>query len=153
MSGQSNADPCFPKQAGELGKGDLMVFKDKRPGKINDYSVCKTGKHGHARISFIAYDIFDGSKFEDSHPTTHNIMCPRLFIENGLMTNYDDTHVQYMKEDGESGEIALPEYPEGYAESLMASFDQCVKEGTNLNITIQRSMGLEQIMSHRTDKN
>ena len=150
----ASGDPSYPKSGSELGKGDYICLGDKnRPCKIVELSISKTGKHGHAKSSITATDIFDGRKFEDSFPTTHNVTCPRIFTENHQMTSYDETHVQYMTESGDAGDIAIPDWPEGYGKSLIASFEQACKDGNNITITVQSSMGISQIMSHRVDKN
>lgn len=148
-----SGEPSFPKQAGEVGKNDLIVMGDKRPCKIVEYSVSKTGKHGHAKASYTAVDIFDGRKYEDSSPTTHTIQVPRVETENVIMMANDAEYIQYMKDDGTDGEIAIPQYPEGFGDQVIAAFEQAQKDGQNLTLTIQRSMGIEQVMAYRSDKN
>ena len=148
-----SGEPSFPKQAGELGKGDLIVMGDKRPCKIVEYSVSKTGKHGHAKASYTTVDIFDGRKYEDSSPTTHTVQCPRVETENVIMTYCDGEYIQYMNDDGTDGQIALPKYPEGFDQQILGAFEQAQKDNQNLTLTIQRSMGIEQVMAYRSDKN
>lgn len=43
----------------------MIVLGEKRPCKIVEYSISKTGKHGHAKASIVGIDIFDGRKYED----------------------------------------------------------------------------------------
>lgn len=56
----------------------MIVLGEKRPCKIVEYSISKTGKHGHAKASIVGIDIFDGRKYEDSNPTSHASMCPKV---------------------------------------------------------------------------
>jgi translation initiation factor 5A len=44
--------------------------------QIVDYNTSKTGKHGHAKATFAALDIFTGKRFEDTVPTSHNVEAP-----------------------------------------------------------------------------
>ena len=58
-------DETYPVLTSELAKGSLIVLGDKRPCKSDEYRISKTGKHGHAKASMVAIDIFDGRKYED----------------------------------------------------------------------------------------
>ncbi len=44
--------------------------------QVIDYSTSKTGKHGHAKAKIVATDIFNGRKYEDVQPTSHNMFAP-----------------------------------------------------------------------------
>merc|ERR1712135_244956 len=68
----SGAAESIPVQASALRRGQHVLIKD-HPCKIVDMSSSKTGKHGHAKIHFVALDIFDGKKYEDICPSTHNM--------------------------------------------------------------------------------
>ena len=41
--------------------------------QVVDVSTSKTGKHGHAKCNFTAIDIFNGKKYEDMMPSSHNM--------------------------------------------------------------------------------
>ena len=71
----AGASETIPIQAGSLKKGSYVCING-RPAKVVDYSTSKTGKHGHAKASITAIDIFNGNKYEDSQPTSHNMECP-----------------------------------------------------------------------------
>ena len=45
----SNSEKNVPISAGQLKKGQFVVFKE-RPCKIIDMKTSKTGKHGHAKV-------------------------------------------------------------------------------------------------------
>ena len=148
----ASGEPSYPKSAGELAKGDYIVMNDKFPTRITEYSVSKTGKHGHAKASMTAIDIFTGKKFEDFCPTSHNMNCPHVFTSNYQMTGYDEEYVTYIDDDGIEGEIALPAWPENFDQQIVAAFDAAIADSVNLVITVQRSMGFEQIMTIRQDR-
>ena len=63
----------YPLQCSQLRKGGYVMMKGK-PCKIVDMSTSKTGKHGHAKVNMTGIDIFDGRKYEDMSPSTHNMV-------------------------------------------------------------------------------
>lgn len=66
---------CVPTQAGSIKKGGHCMLKGF-PCKVIDFSTAKPGKHGSAKASIVGTDIFTGKKYEDSMPTSANVMVP-----------------------------------------------------------------------------
>merc|ERR1712227_612201 len=73
----SGASLTYPKQCSALRKNEFVMIKG-HACKIVDMSTSKTGKHGHAKVHMVALDIFDGKKYEDICPSTHNMECPTV---------------------------------------------------------------------------
>ena len=68
----------YPIQCSALRKNGYCMMKG-HPCKIVDMSTSKTGKHGHAKVSLVGIDIFDGKKYEDMSPSTHNMVSFNYF--------------------------------------------------------------------------
>jgi len=78
---QNFSSQVFPKQAGDLKRGDVICFsKSKqqvRPCKILEIETFKNGKHGSAKCSIVAEDFFiGGRKYEVVAPASFTMMCP-----------------------------------------------------------------------------
>ena len=145
---EAGASETIPMEAGQIRKGGLIMIKGQ-PCKVADVSTSKTGKHGHAKCNFIAYNIFNNKKLEDMIPSTHGTTVPVVarteytlvdINEEGFMSIMDDAGD--MRED-----LKLPDFPETYADELQALVD----EGKQLIVTVLKACGHEQVMSHKID--
>lgn len=74
---ESGASETFPVQCSSLSLGAYAMIKGF-PCKVVHRSTSKTGKHGHAKVNLVGLDIFTGRKYEDFHPSTHNIDVPNV---------------------------------------------------------------------------
>ena len=140
----------FPSQAGSLKKGDHIVI-DGHQCKIIELTTSKTGKHGHAKASITAIDIFTGKKCEEAAPSSHNVDCPVVVkTEYELVSIDHNGFVTFQTESGEYREdIKLPvDDSFEWVKPLKAAYDA----GTNILITIVTALGQEHIVSYREDK-
>ena len=74
MSGHKESPPT-PVEAHHLKKNHYVMMKG-RPCKIVKIATSKTGKHGHAKMTFEGVDIFTGSKYSDVQPGHANMSEP-----------------------------------------------------------------------------
>ena len=86
------------------------MIKD-RPCKVLEITTSKPGKHGHAKANIVACDIFNGKKYEDCCPTSHNMMVPNVTRQEYSLLNLDDEgYLSLMEETGKMKEdLKLPE--------------------------------------------
>ena len=137
----------YPIQAGALKKGDYMCIKG-HPCKIIEMSVSKTGKHGHAKASIVAIDIFTKQKLEDQAPTTHNVDAPFVkSVTYSLMDVREDGQLSLMDDENNMREdLNLPK-DEELANEIRKQFE----DGKELQLVVVSAMGTEQVLSFKND--
>ena len=147
-SGEAGASETIPMEAGQIRKGGLIMIKGQ-PCKVADVSTSKTGKHGHAKCNFIAYNIFNNKKLEDMIPSTHGTTIPVVSrTEYTLVDISDDDFLTLMDSNGKTREdLTLPDYPENYGSELREEFEK-----KQLIVTVLKACGKEQVMSHKEDQ-
>merc|ERR1711872_645953 len=136
-AGGSNASLTVPKQCSALRKSEFVMIKG-HACKIVDMSSSKTGKHGHAKIHFVALDIFDGKKYEDICPSTHNMKAPIVNREECQAIGYDDGFVNLTKPNGDTTDIKAPE-------ELQQEISDFIENEGSCLVTVLTSMGQEKI--------
>lgn len=143
------SEEAIPTQASSVKKGHYLLMDD-HPCVVKDTSTSKTGKHGHAKISFMGVDIFTGQKMEMRESTTHNVMVPIVTrTEYILLDINDDDFTSLMLEaTGEVREdIKVPNDETG--EKMRSDFDS----GKEVVVCVWKAMGIEKIMSCKENKN
>jgi len=143
-TGSAGASLSVPVQASSLRKNGFVLIKD-HPCKIVDMSSSKTGKHGHAKIHFVALDIFDGKKYEDICPSTHNMQAPNVSrkecqaigadLDDGFVTLIEDDNPRDIKAD----------------EETLKQVDGFIEEDGSCLVTVLAAMGKEKIISSKRE--
>jgi hypothetical protein len=119
---------------------------------VEEITTSKTGKHGHAKANYYGYDIFTGKRYEDSNPTTHNVMVPVVTRTEYILTdvNQDDVTEDgaictLMTEGGDQREdLRLPTGDEW--NNLRAAFEDASASGAKeVIITVVSAMGINRI--------
>merc|ERR1712061_274863 len=129
----------YPMQCSALRKNGFVMMKG-HPCKIVDMSTSKTGKHGHARVNMVGIDIFDGKKYEDMSPSTHNMEVPNVKrMEYSCIDVTEEGYLSLMDENGEvRDDLHCNNNPE-LMEEIQKKFDA----GDEFNITVLSTMGKE----------
>ena len=142
---QDNASNVVPAQASSIRKGGHVVIKG-RPCKVVETSTSKTGKHGHAKVHFVAIDIFTDKKLEELCPSTHNMEVPIIKrAEYSLLDISDDGFVSLMTESGDTkDDLKVP------GEELGSNLKAAFASGKEITCTVISSMGEEAIISFKT---
>ena len=98
-----------PMSAHHIRKGTL-VFISGHPCKITETATSKTGKHGHAKITFAGVDIFTGKKYSGVEPGHAVMMQPPCVKTEYLLCDLDEKEgtLNLMADDGSEVVINLP---------------------------------------------
>jgi translation initiation factor 5A len=96
-------------------------------------------------MHIVALDIFNDRKYEELHPTSHNVPVPDVErAEYQLINISDDGFVTLMLDSGTTREdLKLPEGKLG--DDIRAAVD----DGKDLLVSTLKAMGIEQIMSKK----
>ena len=141
----SGAAESIPVQASSLRKSGFVLIKG-HPCKIVEMSSSKTGKHGHAKIHFVALDIFDGKKYEDICPSTHNMQQPIVNRKECTALGIDgDNFVELMADDGDDKTIKADD-------EFVKDINKYIDDDGSCLVTVLTSMGKEKIILVKQDQ-
>lgn len=142
--GVSTASTTYPMQCSALRKNGFVMIKG-RPCKIVEMSTSKTGKHGHAKVHLVGIDIFNGKRYEDLCPSTHNIDVPNVNrVDFQLVDIGDDGFLSVMTDKGEiRDDLRLPTDVE-LAKKIKEEYE---KEDNIVMVTVISAVGEESIIA------
>jgi translation initiation factor 5A len=141
----AGASDTYPLEAGSVKINGYMVINN-RPCKVVSYSTAKTGKHGHAKASITGIDIFNGKKYEDSLPTSHNVEIPVIRRTEWQVISIDgDGYVTLMDDKGNTrSDLNCPDETEKDA-TLTTRLKEAVEAGKEVYVTVLYAMKIEKI--------
>jgi len=129
----------YPLQCSALRKNGYVLMKG-HPCKIVDMSTSKTGKHGHAKVNMTGIDIFDGKKYEDMSPSTHNMEVPNVNRnEYTLIDINEDGYLSLMDDSGDVRDDLNCEHNRTLEDEIRTKFEN----GDEMMITVLKAMGKE----------
>jgi len=142
-SATSGSALTYPIQCSALRKNGYAMLKGK-PCKIVDMSTSKTGKHGHAKVNLVGIDIFDGKKYEDMSPSTHNMEVPNVKrLEYNLIDVTEEGYLSLMDDGGEIRDDLHCNGNPDLLEEIRKKFDA----GDEMMISVLAAMGKEMPMA------
>merc|ERR1712088_1061382 len=129
----------YPMQCSALRKNGYCMMKG-HPCKIVDMSTSKTGKHGHAKVNMVGIDIFDGKKYEDMSPSTHNMEVPNVKrMDMTLIDVTEEGFLSLMDDQGDVRDDLHCNHNPELLEEIKTKFDN----GDELMIAVLSAMGKE----------
>ena len=145
-SGDAGASDTIPIKAGSCKKGVHVMIKGF-PCKFIEVSTSKTGKHGHAKVNITGIDIFSGKKYQESSPTSHNLMQPVITKEDYQLIELDDDNFLTLLDDNGSvrEDLALDNEDIELNTRLKEEF----KNGKELSVTVQKCVQKEKVISFK----
>jgi len=129
----------------DLHKGCYVMMKGGFPCKVVEVARSKQGKHGSAKVSITALDIFTGKKYEDLYPSSKNVEVPEVAKIELEVLGIDGGRLQVKQlKDGKPYQpIAVPNDEMGERiRSLMS-------DRANVVVQLQCAMGKEKIVMAR----
>jgi translation initiation factor 5A len=152
-SADAGSSLTYPSAVGSLRKSGHCMIKEK-PCKIVDISTCKTGKHGSAKANYTGIDIFTGRKYEDCHPTSHNVDIPRVVRVEYQLLNIDGSRVCLLTDAGETKEdLDLPTDNDGTEDDVAANIRALFDDGKNVIVSVISAVGQEKIIAAKETAN
>ena len=153
---ESFTSQVFPKLAGDLKRGDFICFRmnnsnsNTRPCKVVEIESFKNGKHGSAKCSIVAEDIFIvGRKYEIVAPSSFPMLCPfvtkneyqLIDIQNKNQLSLLDEKTFEQRED-----LDLPvKENEELCRAIVAHFEN----GKDVTLISLKALDIEQIIAFR----
>lgn len=137
----SGASETIPSSVGSLKKGSYCILRG-HPVRIVEMHVAKVGKHGAAKAKITGIDIFSGNKYEEIHPTGHNIDVPNISRKEFTLLDIDgEGYISMMDEAGEvRQDLKMQEDDE--TKKIRGLFDS----GATVCVTVLAAMGVEKIV-------
>jgi len=103
-------------------------------------STSKTGKHGHAKVNLVGIDIFDGKKYEDMSPSTHNMEVPNVNRKEYTLIDVTEEGFLSLMDDG--GDVR-DDLHCNHNQELLAEIQKKFDAGEEMMITVLAAMGKE----------
>ncbi len=97
----------------DLKKGGFVTI-DGVPCRVDDVSISKSGKHGHAKVRVDAIGLFDGIRKSIVKPSDSRVETPMILKKKAQVLAIIDKKAQLMNlEDYSNIELDIPEELEG----------------------------------------
>ena len=145
-SGDAGASDTIPIKAGSCKKGVHVMIKGF-PCKVIEVSTSKTGKHGHAKVNITGIDIFSGKKYQESSPTSHNLMQPVITKEDYQLIELDDDNFLTLL--GDNGSVREDLALDNEDIELNTRLKEEFKNGKELSVTVQKCVQKEKVISFK----
>ena len=138
--GNADSSLSYPSQASSLKKGGYVLIKGC-PCKIIELQTSKVGKHGHAKVTLSANDIFTGKRMEMTSPSTHNVQIPIIERHDYPFIGIENGYVSILLDNSKvRDDIKLPSDELG--EKLLSLYE----EDNEVIISVLESMNQIKIM-------
>jgi len=152
----SGASLTYPMQCGDVKKGGYVLIRGF-PCRVVATSTSKTGKHGHAKMSITALDIFTGKKYEMIETTSHDVEVPNVTKAEYTLVDIDeDGFMSLMDEQGNmKADLKVPDDEVG--EGIKAFWakkqaDDAEVADKELFVTTQSAMNHEAAVAFKLSK-
>ena len=142
----AGASDTYPMEVESIKKNDYMVLQG-RPCKVVDYITPKPGKIGRPKVSIRGIDIFNGKKYEDVVPLSHNVEVPNIKRTEWTVIACDDEgYLTLMDANGSiRQDLKCPDETE-HDNILTERIKAALDEGKEFPVTVMESIKIEKVM-------
>ncbi|KAI9727324.1 MAG: Eukaryotic translation initiation factor 5A [Chrysothrix sp. TS-e1954] len=153
----AGASETVPIQCSALREGSPIVINGhpctvKKGGK--GLSTAKTGKHGHAKVSIDAVDIFTGATHQAQHPSTHNVDQPVIKKSIWQLIDIDGDFLNLINAAGDTqkDDIKLPAGK--FGEEIKSDKEKLENDSSDqvVWVTVLSALGQEHAVKHDISK-
>jgi translation initiation factor 5A len=138
----AGASLTYPATASSVRKGGFILINNF-PCKVVSMSTSKTGKHGHAKIHFVAIDIFTNKKMDMLEASTHNVDIPNVSRTEYSLLDAGDDFLSLMDDKSNVREdIRTPAH-------MRDEIKAAIEAGRSLVVSVLSAMGQEVAMEYR----
>lgn len=135
----------------DIKKGSYILLRENHVCKVVELNKSKPGKHGSAKTSVIALDVFSGKKYEEIF-CTHKAEVPEVRkVELEVVALSDDSHLTLRKKDGtlHPRRVALETEEEADDDSVSAKIRSLLRAGKPVIVQLMQTMGREKVVMAR----
>jgi len=134
----------LPEKVNNVKKGSVVMLACC-PCKVVEMKKSKPGKHGSAKTLVVGFDIFTGKKHDEIlRDEAQVVVNDKIEL---LLLNIEGDALSLLTDGGDTrSDLNLPANELG--DQIREKFDQ----GLQLNLTILRALGREQIVAWSEDK-
>ncbi len=125
------------------------MLNKTRPCKIVELSISKPGKHGHAKLSILAVDVFTGKKYEHVAPAQSNVDVPNIRKHEFLLldVSHDGFLSLFGSESGDTKDnVKIPEAEVG------EKIRKLIGPRKEVWVVVQAAMGEEAVIEAKEGK-
>jgi len=138
----------YSAQCIDIAKKGQHIVINKRPCKIVEVSIYKTGKHGSCKAHMTGIDIFNGKKYEMIESTSHNVNVPYIDRTRYTLVNIDDDNYLSLLDDNGNTRNDIKIVDNNMIESIKKS-----SENDTVLIDVLKSFGEEHVVSFSHQNN
>jgi translation initiation factor 5A len=142
----SNETIMIPTEAGQIKTNEVIIINGQ-PFRVSTISKYKPGKHGCAKCTFMACNIFNGKKTDLVTSSSKSVDVPVIVNKNYILNDIDEDGYLKLIDDNSvlREDLKLPLYPETMAHEIKTLFD----DECELTLTVTIACGNEQITAYK----
>jgi translation initiation factor 5A len=145
----AGASLTYPFPAGDLHVGRYVCING-HACRIVDIDKAQPGKHGHAKVTYTAVDLFTGKMRQDNSPASHTVDAPVVTVRPYMVLDVDCDGRLSLLDDATNEprqDLNLPADNEQLCERVRALFNS----GRTVHVSVLKAMDVEKVLSFKEE--